>query len=87
MTIVPDDKNWTWVLERPCDECGFDSSTFTREEVGSLLRANIAEWQSILTATLTLAPSGPGLDPTSGRPSSTAATSATCAASTATAST
>jgi hypothetical protein len=22
MTIVPDDKDWTWVLERPCPECG-----------------------------------------------------------------
>ena len=26
MTIVPDDKNWTWVLERECPECGFDAS-------------------------------------------------------------
>ncbi|WP_280348450.1 DinB family protein [Nocardia neocaledoniensis] len=23
--IVPDTKNWTWVLERPCAECGFDA--------------------------------------------------------------
>ena len=28
MPIVPDDKNWTWVLERPCPECGFDGRTF-----------------------------------------------------------
>ena len=26
MTIVPDTKNWTWVLERPCPECGFDAA-------------------------------------------------------------
>ena len=25
--IVPDTKNWTWVLERRCDDYGFDSST------------------------------------------------------------
>ena len=24
MAIIPDTKNWTWVLERPCPECGFD---------------------------------------------------------------
>ncbi|TCJ93511.1 DinB family protein [Nocardia alba] len=23
--IVPDTKNWTWVLERPCSECGFEA--------------------------------------------------------------
>ena len=27
MPIVPDDKDWTWVLERPCPECGFDAAT------------------------------------------------------------
>ena len=26
MTIEPDTKNWTWVLERPCPECGFDAA-------------------------------------------------------------
>jgi hypothetical protein len=25
MTIVPDTKDWTWVLRRPCPECGFDT--------------------------------------------------------------
>ena len=23
MTIEPDTKDWTWVLDRPCPECGF----------------------------------------------------------------
>ncbi|HEX6658909.1 MAG TPA: hypothetical protein VF065_12545 [Ilumatobacter sp.] len=27
MAIVPDDKNWTWVLERPCPDCGLETST------------------------------------------------------------
>jgi DinB family protein len=26
---TPDDKDWTWVLDRPCPECGFDASTVT----------------------------------------------------------
>ena len=34
----PDTKDWTWVLERACPECGFDVSTFPREEIGSMIR-------------------------------------------------
>ena len=26
--IVPDTKNWTWVLERPCLDCGYDGPAF-----------------------------------------------------------
>jgi hypothetical protein len=25
----PDDKDWTWVLNQPCPECGFDATTVT----------------------------------------------------------
>ena len=24
MPITPDTKDWTWVMERPCPDCGFD---------------------------------------------------------------
>ncbi len=27
MAIIPDDKNWTWVLDRACPDCGYDAST------------------------------------------------------------
>jgi hypothetical protein len=30
MTIIPDTKDWTWVLHRPCPECGFTVETFAR---------------------------------------------------------
>jgi hypothetical protein len=50
MTIVPDTKDWTWVLRRPCPECGFDTQAFGRDEVGNLLRANAAEWHEVLAA-------------------------------------
>lgn len=46
--IVPDDKDWTWVLERPCPECGFDARTFPAEQVGAQARANAATWQRLL---------------------------------------
>ena len=38
MPIVPDDKDWTWVLLRPCPECGFDASTLAPEDIAPLLR-------------------------------------------------
>jgi len=48
MTIVPDTKDWTWVLRRPCPECGFDTAAFAREDVAGLLRANAAAWGEML---------------------------------------
>lgn len=35
---MPDTKNWTWVLEKPCEECGFDASAVTAEAIGPRLR-------------------------------------------------
>jgi hypothetical protein len=46
--IVPDDKDWTWVLERPCPECGFDARSIDVTEVGDLTRANASAWQRVL---------------------------------------
>lgn len=48
MPIVPDDKDWTWVLERPCPECGFDTSSVPPESVATRLRANAASWVRVL---------------------------------------
>jgi DinB superfamily len=48
MPITPDTKNWTWVVERPCAECGFDASTFDAVDVADLLRANAAAWPAVL---------------------------------------
>lgn len=48
MTITPDDKDWTWVLERPCPECGLDVSTLAPSEVPDGVRANAKEWERLL---------------------------------------
>ena len=48
MPIIPDTKDWTWVLERPCPECGFDARGLPRERVGRMVRDNAAAWQDIL---------------------------------------
>lgn len=49
MPITPDTKNWTWVLEKPCPECGFDASTFEATDVPALLRENATHWPAVLT--------------------------------------
>jgi hypothetical protein len=46
--IVPDAKDWTWVLARPCPECGFDASSFAREDVAPMVRDSVGRWQAIL---------------------------------------
>ena len=46
--MEPDTKDWTWVLDRPCPECGLDTSTIDRDEVPTLLRANAAAWPDVL---------------------------------------
>jgi hypothetical protein len=48
MPIEPDLKDWTWVLERPCPECGFRVDSVTHEDLGDLLRANAAAWPAVL---------------------------------------
>lgn len=48
--IVPDTKDWTWVVERPCPECGFDASAIRPQEVAGLLRENAEGWRSVLAA-------------------------------------
>jgi hypothetical protein len=49
MPIVPDTKNWTWVLERECPECGFDASAIDARDVPELTRANVAAWPAVLS--------------------------------------
>lgn len=36
--IVPDTKDWTWVLREPCSECGFDPATVTSDVLGERIR-------------------------------------------------
>lgn len=48
MTIDPDTKDWTWVLDRPCPDCGFDASTVPGPEVPERLRAAVPVWVAVL---------------------------------------
>ena len=42
--IEPDTKDWTWVITRPCPECGFDASTTSHTEVADHIRADADDW-------------------------------------------
>jgi hypothetical protein len=46
--ITPDEKNWTWVLDRQCKECGFDASTFDPVRIAAALRDQVRRWTSVL---------------------------------------
>ncbi|MGZ4438225.1 MAG: DinB family protein [Nocardioides sp.] len=48
MSIEPDTKDWTWVLERPCEECGFDAAALDRATLPDRVRTNAAAWQEVL---------------------------------------
>ncbi|MBT1002099.1 DinB family protein [Paenarthrobacter sp. DKR-5] len=48
MAIIPDGKDWTWVLTRPCPECGFDAQGVTPATVASTVPTLVPRWQSVL---------------------------------------
>ena len=48
MPIEPDTKDWTWVLGRPCPQCGFDASDYPRTSIGEVVRSTAAAWASEL---------------------------------------
>jgi hypothetical protein len=45
--IEPDVKDWTWVLRRPCPDCGFDARTVAGPQVAARIRANAALWSAV----------------------------------------
>lgn len=48
--VEPDTKDWTWVLERPCPDCGLDVGSVDRADLGRMLRENAASWPVALSA-------------------------------------
>jgi hypothetical protein len=48
MPIVPDHKDWTWVLERVCPECGFDTQDVDQEDLDGRIAATTTAWKSVL---------------------------------------
>ena len=47
--VEPENKDWTWVLEARCDECGFDAPSLDLATVPGRLDANADIWVEVLT--------------------------------------
>ena len=48
MPITPDTKDWTWVLERPCPDCGFDPSAQALADLPGLVHDTAMTWSDVL---------------------------------------
>ena len=48
MSITPDTKDWTWVLERPCPECGFDPGGQGFDDLPGLVHDTAMAWSEVL---------------------------------------
>jgi len=48
VSIEPDTKDWTWVIDRPCPDCGFDPDSIDRGQLPDLIHENTREWYAIL---------------------------------------
>lgn len=52
MSIEPDTKDWTWVLDRACPECGYVAGDVTADRFGALVRDNATSWEGALSSPL-----------------------------------
>jgi SAM-dependent methyltransferase len=48
MSIEPDTKDWTWVLQRSCEDCGFDAPGLSLDRVPQVIRDNATLWEVVL---------------------------------------
>jgi len=48
MAITPDTKDWTWVLNKPCAECGLAAGDVDPATVGDRIRAALPRWEEAL---------------------------------------
>lgn len=48
MPIIPDHKDWTWVLSEPCPDCGFDAAMSTPATAPAVIAAMLPRWREAL---------------------------------------
>ncbi|RYJ01961.1 MAG: DinB family protein [Actinomycetales bacterium] len=49
MSIEPDTKDWTWVLDEPCPECGLAAGEVDPHAVAGLVRESLPRWSAVLS--------------------------------------
>lgn len=47
--IRADGKDWTWVVERACPECGFDPESVAYDDLSRLVRSGLDRWPAVLS--------------------------------------
>ena len=48
MDIEPDTKDWTWVLDQPCPECGLAAGDVPPAEIAHRVQADLPRWSAVL---------------------------------------
>jgi hypothetical protein len=48
VSIEPDTKDWTWVIDESCQQCGFDPAGVAREDLPDLIHETTREWYAAL---------------------------------------
>lgn len=48
--ITPDAKDWTWVIDRTCPECGFVAGRVGVVDVAPLVRGGVTRWREVLSS-------------------------------------
>jgi hypothetical protein len=46
--ITPDTKDWTWVIETPCPDCGYNAQAVAPDTIGERVRAALPRWLAVL---------------------------------------
>jgi hypothetical protein len=46
--VPRDSKDWTWVLEKACPDCGYDPGAIDVATIPAMVRANAARWAEVL---------------------------------------
>lgn len=46
--IEPDSKDWTWVLDRRCPDCGFAADSHQIADLAPAVRRTVAAWREVL---------------------------------------
>lgn len=46
----PDTADWTWVLDRPCPDCGYDATALPATAVADRIREDVEAWTRIALA-------------------------------------
>ena len=49
-SLVPDTKDWTWTLHRPCPECGFEAASVPSADIATRVTASTDPWPRVLAS-------------------------------------